>query len=112
VRAQLVVSVQSWEGLGTNEDERMRLRNALAGGALVQRMPTPEKFLEAAGTDRETEHSAQIDSAGSTALGSVRSAHHMKVSPNDVRSAVVGEAWLIYQGKCLRMQVLPNPGSV
>ncbi len=112
VQAQLVISVQSWEGLGTDEDERMRLRNALAGGALVHRMPTPEKFLEAAGTNRETEHSGQIDSSGSTALGSVKTAHHMKVAPNDVRSALVGEAWLIYQGKYLRMQVLPNPGSV
>lgn len=112
VGAQLVVSVQSWEGLGADDDERTRLQGALAGGAVIQRMAKPEQFLQAAGTLRQSEVSAQIDSSGSTALGSVKTAHHMKISPDDVRSAVVGEAWLIHQGQYLRMQVLPNEGSV
>ncbi len=112
VEAQLVVSVQSWEGLGTDDDERRRLRNALAGGVLLQRMPEPEQFLQAAGAVRESEVSAQIDDSGSTAMGSMRSGYHFKIRPDDVRSALVGEAWLIHQGHNLRLQVLPNAGSV
>lgn len=112
VGAQLVVSVQSWEGLGGDDDERTRLQGALAGGAVIQRMPRPEKFLEAAGTVRVTEISTAMDDAGSTAQGSMKTAHHFKISPDDVRSALVGEAWLIHQGQYLRLQVLPNPGSV
>jgi hypothetical protein len=112
VGAQLVVAVQSWEGLGTDDDERRRLRNALAGGVLLQRMPEPEQFLQAAGAVRQSEVSAQIDDSGSTAMGSMRSGYHFKIRPDDVRSALVGEAWLIHQGQYLRLQVLPNRGSV
>jgi len=112
VGAQLVVSVQSWEGLGSDDDERRRLRNALAGGVLLQRIAEPEQFLQAAGTVRQTEVSAQIDDSGSTAMGSMRSGYHFKIKPDDVRSALDGEAWLIHQGQYLRLQVIPNRGSV
>jgi hypothetical protein len=39
VGGQLIVSVQSWEGLGVDDGERMRMMTALAGGVLVHAMP-------------------------------------------------------------------------
>ena len=108
VGCQIVVSVQSWEGLGANDDERQRLQAALAGGAIIHRTPAPERFLEAAGTVRDVEQSAQVDELGATSMGSVRMGHRMKISPDLVRQADTGEAWLIHQGKFAHFFVIQN----
>ena len=52
------VSAQSWQGLGTTEDERYRIAGTADGGIFVLHVPYPEALVAAAGTRRvlETAH--------------------------------------------------------
>ena len=107
VGGQVVISAQSWGGLGRTEDERLRMRDALvAGGLIVHRMAEPEKLLEPAGTVRAAEHSTQLDETGHTGMGSVRMGHKMKISPDDDRQAGTGEAWVVNRGRYVHLDVL------
>ena len=108
VGCQTLVSVQSWEGLGADDDKRRRLQAALAGGTILHRVASPEEFLKPSGTDRVLEGSEQVNAGGVGEQGSLRMAHHMKISPDEVRQADVGEAWLIRGGKHLRFNVIRN----
>ena len=107
VGGQVIVSAQSYEGLGADPDERRRMIGALAGGVIVHHCIDPDELLRAAGTVRATEQSWQLEGAGHSGMGSVRMAHKMRVDPDTVRQAGVGEAWAISNGRSLHMQVIP-----
>jgi len=107
VGGQVVVSAQSWGGLGRDDDERRRMRDALVpGGLIVHRMADPDKLIEPAGTVRAIEASTQLDEYGHTGMGSARMAHKMKVDPDAVRQAGTGEAWVITNGRAAHLSVL------
>lgn len=110
VGGQVIVTAQSWEGLGSDDDERQRLRAAM-GALLVHQCGDPERLVEVAGTERKVEQSWQLDEASHSGMGSMRMGFRMKLDPDRVRQAGVGEAWVIAGGQYLRMQVIPNrPG--
>jgi hypothetical protein len=106
VGGQVVVSAQSYEGLGADVDERRRMRGALAGGMILHRCIDPDELVQIAGTVRATEQSWQLDSYGQSGMGSVSVHHKMKVDPDAVRQARTGEAWVVTQGRALHMSVL------
>jgi hypothetical protein len=108
VGGQVVVSAQGFQGLGSTEDERIRMREALAGGLIVHRCQDPEELLKVAGTVRATEQSWQLHNTGSSGVGSIKMHHKMRVDPDAVRQARVGEAWLISYGRALHMSVLQS----
>ncbi len=110
VGGQVVVTAQSWEGLGSDDDERLRLRAAM-GALLIHQCGDPEKLIEPAGAERKVEQSWQLDEAAHSGMGSMRMGFRMKLDPDRVRQAGVGEAWAIARGQYLHMQVIPNrPG--
>lgn len=109
--AQVIVSVQGYQGLGEDDDQRRRMLEALAGGLIVHRCVAPSELLEVAGTWRQTEQSHQLDESGESGMGSVRMGYRMKVSPDAVRQAAVGEAWVLSNGRYAHMQVIP-PGLI
>jgi hypothetical protein len=107
VGGQVVVSAQSYEGLGRDEAERRRMRDALApGGLIVHRLAEPEEVTKIAGSVRAMEQSYQLEPHGHTGLGTVKMAHKYRVDPDEVRQARTGEAWAITHGRAARMSVL------
>jgi len=105
VGCQLVLSAQSVEGLG-DDRQAGRLLATAAGGIVLHRVPDPDLPLKLLGTERYAERSTQLDAQGATGLGSLRSAWRMKVEPDAVRAAEVGEAWAIHAGRYARTRVL------
>lgn len=106
VGGQVIVTAQSYEGLGVDDSERNRLIGAIAGGLILHRCVAPDVLCELAGTVRVPEQSWQLEDTGHSGLGSMRQGFRMKVSPDDVRRAEVGEAWAIASGQYLHMNVL------
>jgi hypothetical protein len=107
VGGQLIVTSQSWEGLGENDDERERLVGAMSGGLILHRVINPDRLCMFGGTARRVEKSWQMDGFGQTGMGTSKMAHAFRVLPDDVRKLGVGEAFVIANGRSLRVQVLP-----
>lgn len=106
VGGQVVVSAQSYEGLGGDEDERRRMVGALGAGIILHRCADPDELLRPAGTIRKAERSWQLEDSTSSGMGSMRMAYGMRIEPDDVRQARVGEAWVISSGRALRTRVI------
>lgn len=112
VGGQVVVSAQSYEGLGDTDDQRRRMVSALVpGGLVVHRLSDPDEVLKAAGTVRAIEQSWQTDTKGTSGMGTAKIAHKMKIDPDAVRQARTGEAWVIQAGKAAHMQVIRSKVS-
>ena len=111
VGGQVVVSAQSYEGLGGDEDERKRMVGALGAGVILHRCADPDELLKPAGTVRKIEHSWQLQDSASSGMGSMRMAYGMRVEPDDVRQARIGEAWVISSGRALRTRVIATHHS-
>ncbi|MGB3763656.1 MAG: helicase HerA-like domain-containing protein [Ornithinimicrobium sp.] len=109
VGGQVIVTAQSFQGLGSDDDERKRLVSASAGGLIIHGQQDPDELLKAAGTVRKSEQSWQLDSSGGSGMGSMRMGFRMAIDPDTVRQAGVGEAWVIASGRYVHMQVLPAP---
>lgn len=107
VGGQVVVSAQSYEGLGTDDAERRRMLGALAaGGVIVHRLSDPDEVLKLAGTVRAMEQSWQLEAIGQSGMGTVKMAHRMRVDPDAVRQAKTGEAWVITHGRAAHVSIL------
>lgn len=107
VGGQVIVAAQSYEGLGTDDAERRRMIGALGAGVILHRCIDPDELLRAGGTVRKVEQSWQVDDVAHSGLGSMRMAHGMRVDPDAVRQADVGEAWVISNGRSLHTSVFP-----
>jgi hypothetical protein len=75
----------------------------------VHRCQDPDELLKQAGTVRVTEQSWQLHETGHSGMGSVKMHHKMRVDPDAVRQASVGEAWLLNSGRALHMSVRRSP---
>ncbi len=106
VGGQVVVSAQSYEGLGNDDDERRRMVGALGAGLILHRCVDPDELLKAAGTVRSVEQSWQLQDTSSSGMGNMRMAYRMRIEPDAVRQAGVGEAWVISSGRALHAQMI------
>jgi hypothetical protein len=108
VGGQVIVSAQSYEGLGSDADERRRLLGALSGGVILHQCVDPEEFCKLGGTERKVEQSWQLEDTAHSGLGSMRMGFRMKVPADAVRQARVGEAWAISGGRYLHLHVVDD----
>ncbi len=109
VGGQVIVSAQSYEGLGGDEDQRRRMVGALGAGLILHRCPNPDELLKSAGTVRSVEQSWQLQDTSSSGMGNMRMAYRMRVEPDAVRQAGVGEAWVISSGQVVHAQMIATP---
>ena len=107
VGGQVVVSTQGYQGLGTTDDERERMVEALAGGFVLHACADPDELVKVAGTVRAVEQSWQLDSLGGSGMGSAKMHHKLRIDPDAVRQARVGEAWILANGHALHVLVRP-----
>jgi hypothetical protein len=77
----------------------------------MHRCQDPDELLKQAGAVRVTEQSWQLHETGHSGMGSVKVHHKMRVDPDAVCQAQVGEAWLISIGRPLHMSVRQSPIS-
>jgi hypothetical protein len=105
------VTAQSWEGLGTDDDERNRVAATAEGGIWLLRTPRPEPAAEMAGTRTVTwttrflsgRHTWEPTGASSARLVPV-------VDPGIIRRLDVGQAAYLYRGGVTYIHVKP-PGQ-
>jgi hypothetical protein len=109
----LMVSAQSWEGLGRDDDERRRITRTADGGIWVMRTPGPEELIASAGTTRVLESARHLLGATFGAEGSTRLQHQWAVDPDIIRQLETGQACYIHRGTAVYVQVArPRPSPV
>lgn len=106
VGCRVVVTAQSWHGLGVDDDERRRLAGAV-GVVITQRVTHPDEIVQLAGSVRATEQSWQLDNLGQSGMGTVKMGHKFSLDPDAIRRGKVGEAWIIQHGQWLKTRVAP-----
>ena len=105
----VVACVQSFEGLGRNQGERMRMLEALEpGGIIIHRTPNPAEVLKLAGTRHEPELSWHLDERGRTGDGGVRMNRVLSIDPDAIRRLRTGSAYVLTHGRSLEMSVIPT----
>lgn len=108
----LMVSAQSWEGLGDSDDERGRIVSTADGGVFILRTPSPEPFVSLAGTVKIIETGHKITGPGRTGdEGSSRVQHTWTVDPNRIRRLDTGQAAYVRHGGVTFVQVAPVPAA-
>ncbi len=80
---------------------------ALAGGFVRHACADPDELVKVAGTVRAVEQSWQLDSLGGSGMGSAKMHHKLRIDPDAVRLARVGEAWILANGHALHVLVRP-----
>jgi hypothetical protein len=107
------VSAQSWQGLGTSEDERYRIAATADGGIWLLRTPYPQPVCELAGTRRIVETATKVIGGMWGDEGSSRIQHAWNVDPGIARALDVGQAGYIHGGGCTWIQVArPRPSPL
>ena len=102
------VSAQSWEGLGSDDDERKRITSTADGGIWLLRTPAPESLILLAGTRRILESGRKLLGAGRTGdEGTSRVAHTWIVDPDRIRQLHTGQAVYIRHGTATFVQITP-----
>jgi hypothetical protein len=108
----VIVSAQSWHGLGATEDERYRIAATADGGIWLLKTPFPERVVEFAGTIRLLESARKLIGAAFGDEGTSRIQHAWTVDPNRIRSLRTGQACYIRDGGATYIQVArarPSP---
>ena len=93
---------QSWEGSGPELRERLL---ASCAALVVLGMDAPEPLL-AAGTVQVPEQTRELDHHGPVGRARLAMAERPKIDPNAVRSAGVGECWIVSGGRYAHGQVV------
>ena len=107
------VSAQSWQGLGSCEDERYRIAATADGGIWVMRTPYPDPLAALAGNRRvlETAHKLIGNAWGDE--GTTREQRARIADPDLIRRLEVGQACYIHQGAATFVQVArPRPSPL
>ena len=105
----LVLAPQAYEGMG-DPAAAARILSA-AHTTLLHHLPTPEPFVQAAGTEMAIEASIQHDRGRSLDVGTTREQHQHKVDPNAVRTLTPGMCFVIGSGQAQRIQVAATPSG-
>jgi hypothetical protein len=107
------VSAQSWQGLGSTDDERYRIAATADGGIWLLRTPYPQPICELAGTRRVIETASKVVGNMWGDEGSSRVQHAWTVDPGIARSLQVGQAGYIAGGGCTWVQIArPRPSPL
>jgi hypothetical protein len=111
----VMVSAQSWQGLGADDDERYRIAATADGGVWVMQTPYPQPLAELAGTRRVLESARKLLGATWGDEGSTRVQHAYTADPDLIRRQGVGQACYIHRGTATFVQIArpkPNPLSL
>jgi len=103
----LILAPQVVAGMG-EETEAARILGSVES-VICHRVNTPEEIISLAGTRKAPEYSTHYATEGATGQGSARIQHQYKIDPNKVRQLPPGHAYLINQGKAMKIQVLQAP---
>jgi hypothetical protein len=107
------VSAQSWQGLGTNEDERYRIAATADGGIWLLHTPYPEPVIQLAGTRRVLESAHKLIGATWGDEGTTRIQHAWTADPGLIRTLQTGQACYIHHGGATFVQVArPKPSPL
>jgi hypothetical protein len=107
------VSAQSWQGLGTSEDERYRIAATADGGIWLLRTPYPQPVCELAGTRRVIETATKVIGGMWGDEGSSRVQHAWTADPGIARALATGQAGYIHAGGCTWIHVArPRPSPL
>jgi hypothetical protein len=88
----VMVSAQSWQGLGRDEDERYRIAATADGGLWLLQTPHPEPLVALAGTRRVLESAHKLIGATWGDEGTTRIQHAFTADPGLIRRLGVGQA--------------------
>jgi hypothetical protein len=110
---EVQVSAQSWQGLGTDEDERYRIAATADGGIWLLHTPYPEPVIQLAGTRRVLESAHKLIGATWGDEGTTRIQHAWTADPGLIRTLQVGQACYIHHGGATFVQVArPKPSPL
>jgi hypothetical protein len=106
----VMVSAQSWEGLGADDDERQRIVSTADGGVWLLRTPDPDPLTTLAGSVERLASGRKLTGPGTTGdEGNSRVQHMWSVQPNLVRRFSTGQACYIRHGTAVYVHVVPAP---
>jgi Bacterial protein of unknown function (DUF853) len=103
----LVLAPQVVEGMG-GETETARILGSVET-VIAHRVNTPDQIVALAGTRKVPELTTRLADDGLTRERSVRMEHQLTIDPNKVRSLQPGAAYLISQGKAMKVQIPRAP---
>ena len=93
-----MVSAQSWQGLGADDDERNRIAATADGGIWVMQTPYPEPLSQLAGTRRVLESARKLLGNAWGDEGTSRIQHAWTADPDLIRRLDTGQACYIRRG--------------
>jgi hypothetical protein len=108
----VMVSAQSWQGLGRDDDERYRIAATADGGLWLLQTPYPEPLVELAGTRPVLESARKLLAAGWGDEGTTRIQRAFTADPDLIRSLDVGQACYIRRKSAVFIQLArarPSP---
>jgi hypothetical protein len=108
----VMVSAQSWQGLGRDDDERYRIAATADGGLWLLQTPYPEPLVELAGTRPVLESARKLLAAGWGDEGTTRIQRAFTVDPDIIRSLDVGQVCYIRRKSAVYIQLArarPSP---
>ena len=111
----VMVSAQSWHGLGKDDDERYRIAATADGGVWVMQTPAPEPLSQLAGTRRVLESARKLvgNAWGEAGTGTSRIQHAWMADPDLIRRLGTGQACYIRRGSAVFVQVArPRPSPL
>jgi hypothetical protein len=103
----VMVSAQSWHGLGDNDDERYRITATADGGIFLLRTPHPEPLVALAGSRRILETARKLLGPTHGDEGTSRVQHTWTVDPDLIRQLATGQACHIQHGTAAYAHITP-----
>jgi hypothetical protein len=109
----VMVSAQSWQGLGRDDDERYRISATADGGIWLMHTPYPEPLVQLAGTRRVLESAHKLVGGMWGEEGTTRAQHAWTADPDIIRHLDTGQACYIHRGGATYVQVArPKPSPL
>ncbi len=100
-----VLCPQLAEGMGGAQASARLIGSART--ILLHAMPTPERFVEAAGGRRVAQTTRQLEGDAPTGRSSTRPGREQRVDADEVRRLKPGQCFAISSGLALKLQVAP-----
>jgi hypothetical protein len=109
----VMVSAQSWQGLGADDDERTRIAATADGGIWVMQTPYPEPLSQLAGTRLILESARKLLGNAWGDEGTSRIQHAWTADPDLIRRLDTGQACYLRRGSAVFCQIArPRPSPL